>query len=260
MCAVYKTDAIVIKNQDYRDYDKLVTLFSPEYGRISSIVKGVKKPKSKLSGIVQSFTYANFQLYSGRSLDKIVQGKIVHEFGKVRTDLAIMSAGMCILELLDKTIPEGEEYSALFGVTLSSLHLLEKGYSPSLVLRIFEAKLIHNLGVSPDLSGCANHEKEVMSNNTRSFFDPESGGLICEECFEKLKAYEKDMHISAFPIDFGSVNIIKRLFSLPVYQLRNLKLTSFQNSTIEKVLSHMLKIHFDVVCKTKSFYLTMNEN
>ncbi len=250
MCALYNTDAVVIKNRDYRDYDKLITLFSPEKGRISAVVKGVKKPKSKLAGIVQSFTYGNFQLYSGKSLDRLTQGKVLQGFSNLRTDLILMSAGMCILELIDKAVPEEQEYSALFGVTLSCFHLLEKDCPPSLALRIFEAKLIYNLGVSPDLSGCVNHGE--INNNELMYFDPEVGGLVCENCFTELISNREN--VLAFPVERGSINILKRLFELPVYKLRNLKPTQLQYDTIEKILEGMLSVHFGVTCTTKSFF------
>ncbi|ACB84789.1 DNA repair protein RecO [Natranaerobius thermophilus] len=251
MCALYNSDAVVIRSRDYRDYDKIINLFTPYYGRVSAVVKGVKKPKSKLAGIVQSFTYGNYQLYSGKSLGRLVQGKVLHGFQELRTDLVLMSAGMCILELIDKAIPEGEEYPALFGVTLSCFHLLEKSYPPSLVLRIFEAKLIHNLGVSPELSGCINHGSITQGN---LYFDPETGGLICETCFEQLT--ENRGPGRAFPVEKGSINIIKRMFEFPVYKLRTLKPTQLQYDTLEKMLTSMLEVHFGIVCKTKPFFKT----
>ena len=255
MSKLYTTDAIILTAKDYRDYDKLLTLFSPEHGRISAIVKGVKKPKSKLSGIVQSFTYGRYQLYLGKSLDRLVQGTVYNGFGHLKGDLMKMSAGMCVLELLDKSVLREQESGALFGVTLSCFYLLEKDYPLQLPLRIFEAKLIDHLGYAPDLSGCLHHG-EVAS--ARWYFDPDQGGIVCEPCFEELCSAQESPQ--AFLLERSSLNIMDRLLNSPVYQLKNLKMTDVQNDTVERVFTSILRAHAGITCKTKSFLETMNRS
>ena len=53
-----KTDAVVLKAIDYKDNDKLLTLFSPSLGKITAGIKGVKKPKAKLAFAAQPFCFA----------------------------------------------------------------------------------------------------------------------------------------------------------------------------------------------------------
>ncbi len=252
MSKLYTTEAIIIKNKDYQEYDKLVTAFSPYHGRISAVVKGVKKPKSKLASVVQSFTYGSYQFHSGKNLDRLVQGKPIHAFAHIKEDLSLMSAGMCMLELLDKAVPEAEEYPALFGVSLSCFYLLEHGYPPAQVLRLFEAKLIDNLGVTPNFHHCINHTGEPDSGE-RWYFDPSVGGLICESCFE-AQLYGHETH--AFPVEKGSVKVLQRMFNYPIYKLKSLRLTQLQSDTVEKILENMLNYHFGITCHTKTFFET----
>ena len=44
---LYTTDAIVLRHADYRDYDRMLTLFSPEYGRIDAIARGCRRPRPR---------------------------------------------------------------------------------------------------------------------------------------------------------------------------------------------------------------------
>ena len=53
-----KTEAVVLKAIDYKDNDKLLTLFSPSLGKITAGIKGVKKPKAKLAFAAQPFCFA----------------------------------------------------------------------------------------------------------------------------------------------------------------------------------------------------------
>ena len=55
---VFTTDALVLKSIEVGDNDRLLTLLTPENGRINVIAKGVKSIKSKNSAISQPFIYS----------------------------------------------------------------------------------------------------------------------------------------------------------------------------------------------------------
>ena len=57
-----KTKGIVIKAQDYKDSDRIITIFSAELGLISARVRGVKKDKAKLAFATQPFALIEFML------------------------------------------------------------------------------------------------------------------------------------------------------------------------------------------------------
>ena len=58
----YKTDALVLRASDYGENDKIVTLFSLQYGKISAALKGVKKAGAKLKFAAQPFCFAEYVL------------------------------------------------------------------------------------------------------------------------------------------------------------------------------------------------------
>ena len=57
---------LVLRRADYSDYDRMVTLFSPEMGRVDAIARGCRRPKSPLVNAVEPFTSGEFQLYQHR--------------------------------------------------------------------------------------------------------------------------------------------------------------------------------------------------
>ena len=57
------TPGLVLRHADYGDYDRMVTLFSPEYGRIDAVARGCRRPKSPLVNAVEPFVSGEFQLY-----------------------------------------------------------------------------------------------------------------------------------------------------------------------------------------------------
>ena len=57
-----KTEEIVLNAVDYKDNDKLLTLFSPTLGKITAGARGVKKPTAKLAFATQPFCFAEYVL------------------------------------------------------------------------------------------------------------------------------------------------------------------------------------------------------
>ena len=58
----FKTDAIVIRAIDYKESDRLLTLFTPLRGKVTAGIRGVRKPKAKLNFASQPFCFAEYVL------------------------------------------------------------------------------------------------------------------------------------------------------------------------------------------------------
>ena len=54
----WKTDALMLGGIDYKDHDKLLTLFTAERGIVFTGIKGVRKPNAKLAFAAQPFAFA----------------------------------------------------------------------------------------------------------------------------------------------------------------------------------------------------------
>ncbi|MHB9093206.1 MAG: DNA repair protein RecO, partial [Eubacteriales bacterium] len=149
----YKTEGIIIRVRDYNEADRIVTLFTRDYGKVQAIAKGCRKQKSRKRGVIQLFTYGEFALYRGRNLDTITQCEGKQSFGALREDLDRMAYGAYLAELLDGFLPSGEPHGEVFFLTLVCLHLLEVE-DPELVTRAFETRIMDLLGYRPHLDGC----------------------------------------------------------------------------------------------------------
>ena len=57
------TDALVLRRADYADYDRMVTLLTPEHGRLDAVARGCRRPKSPLTNAAEPFISGEFQLY-----------------------------------------------------------------------------------------------------------------------------------------------------------------------------------------------------
>ena len=67
--AIQKTRGIVLRVRDFRETSKLVTFITPDWGRLNTLAKGVRRPKSKLRGKLELFNYGTLIFYPSRNSD-----------------------------------------------------------------------------------------------------------------------------------------------------------------------------------------------
>ena len=109
-----KTEAIVLKAIDYKDNDKLLTLFSPTLGKITAGIKGVKKPKAKLAFSAQPFCFAEYIL-AEKGGRYTVTGAYLHEsFFDLRTDIFKFYTACAAAELCQILVKENAEEESIF--------------------------------------------------------------------------------------------------------------------------------------------------
>ena len=81
-----RTLGIVLRRVNYGEADRILTIITPS-GKISAIVKGVRKAKSKLAGGVELFTLADLNLHKGKGEMYMVTGaKMVEHYEKILKD------------------------------------------------------------------------------------------------------------------------------------------------------------------------------
>lgn len=97
----YQIDAIIIKRHKFAEADRLLTLFTADYGKVRAIAKGALRPGSKLGGNVELLTYSRLMLARGRNLDIVTQAQAIDTFLPLRESLELMSCGFYLSELVD---------------------------------------------------------------------------------------------------------------------------------------------------------------
>jgi DNA repair protein RecO (recombination protein O) len=147
-----KTDAIVLRAADYKDNDKILTLFSPTLGKITAGIKGVKKPKAKLAFSAQPFCFSEYIL-AEKGGRYTVTGAYLHEsFFDLRTDITRFYAGCAAAELCQNLVSENENAEGIFIAfieCLKALCLAQEDETESLLA--FALIALHESGFTVDL-------------------------------------------------------------------------------------------------------------
>ena len=175
------TPAIVLRRADWRDYDRMVTLFTPAFGRVDAVVRGCRKPKSPLLNAAEPFCAGEYQLLKVGGRVTVTQARITNSFFELRSDYDRLMHGAFWLKLLSEVVVEDEPNEALFQMTLNALaYLTHSDLPPTLLTAMFEMHLWRITGFSPNVSECIICRTPADKTNLR--FDAQKGGCVCAFC------------------------------------------------------------------------------
>jgi DNA repair protein RecO (recombination protein O) len=164
---------------DYKDNDKMVTLLTKDYGRMSARIRGAKKPTSKLFSAASLFCCGDYTFFEKDGRYGVKGCVIRRIFFGLQDDYDAYAAACFIADAVDKIAQEDDVPSGLFTLTVNALYALDTGAAPSgTVLCYFLQRLLYIEGVYPSLSACAvcGGEPPLVR------FSAEHGGALCPKC------------------------------------------------------------------------------
>lgn len=172
----YRTEAIILRRSDFGEADRLLTLYSREFGKIRAIAKGVRKPQSRKTGHVELFMRTNFFFSEGRDLDIITQAESVETYSPLRQDLIRTTYASYLVELLDRFTPDADKHLALYDLLKEALGWLCTAEDVRLIARYYELHLLAHVGYQPQLFTCVASGQPIQEQD--QFFSAELGGII----------------------------------------------------------------------------------
>lgn len=174
------TNALVIRHADYGDYDRMVTLITPQYGRIEAVARGCRRLKSPLVNAAELFTSGEFTLFEKNGRYSIEQCQISESFFELRSNYDRLTHGVYWLRLLDALVQPDMPAEDVFLMALRALVYLNYSDLPApLVTFAFEAHLMALEGYSPRVDSCVKCGRP-LDNAAR--FDAVRGGAVCVGC------------------------------------------------------------------------------
>lgn len=142
--------AYVLHTRPYRDTSLLVDFFSLEWGRCSAVVKGARRPNSRLRGTLQPFTPLQIGWRGRQDLKTLTTAEAAGQ-ARFLTGNALI-CGLYVNELLERVLVNWEPYPRLFVYYQYVLNELATGADLEGALRTFERRLLLEMGYAMDLS------------------------------------------------------------------------------------------------------------
>ena len=202
------TKALALKATDYKENDKLILLYSLEYGKITVHAKGIRKNTAKLKFCSDQFCFGQYELakvddrYTLKTCDQL------ESFYSLREDVVTYYAACSVAECLANYTEVGQSEPQVFVETLKALQALVTGTEPLTVTLRFILGFLQLQGFKLEFDRCS-----VCGQKSRKLFlDLQRGSLVCDGC----------RSVDSSPVSPRAVAACQMLDGMPYEKLNNL--------------------------------------
>lgn len=243
---LFKTEGIVLKSTEYEEADKIVTIYTKDYGKITAIAKGVRKTKSKFGSSLEILTHSIFLFYKGRNIDIVSQTEIIESFFSTSKEVIKFAFAANCVEIVNKLTEEREINIGLFNLLKEILHYLRDSKDPKLLTLSFKWQTMSILGYKPSLNHCCRCNKGVDNQKGMYFFNIKEGGLVCNNCLIKNK--EGCVKVSIY---FNK--LVRKILITPLSTISNTTIPDDRIEELEKITDSYIAYHSEKSFKTDRF-------
>lgn len=212
---VYRTQALILRRHDYGDADRILTIFTPERGRLEVIAKGVRKTSSRKAGHLEPFTHVSLLLAQARTWDIITEVETVESYRHLRENLDAIGRAGYVAELVDAFAQSDDEHMPVWELSTFVLRALDESAareaaaaalavanaaSPpaaphvdaidrNVLLVWFMLRMLSLSGFQPNLFTCLQCDEELQPQT--NFFTAGEGGCYCPRCADAAEGTRK---------------------------------------------------------------------
>lgn len=176
----FTVEAVVLKTDDFGDANRVVTLFTKEYGKLEANAYGCRRSRSPLSGALQMFNHVSAELTRGTKVDVIREADILNFYDALTKDLERLAYASLLFEIINRmTLPRQQELET-FKLLTNSLPVLSKR-NPRIAALIGACQFMETSGEQLNFSRCVHCGKEIFGDAAISLID---GGAVCMNCVD----------------------------------------------------------------------------
>ena len=145
-----KTEAIILKSADLGEADRLLTIYSKEFGKIKVAARGTKRLESKLRCHLEPLSYSHLILVEGKGVRIVKNAILMDQFLSIRKDLEKVKIAYKISDLVDELIIGEETDENIWNLLLKVFKKINaEGLTPN-IMGDFKDNLLKLLGYDPN--------------------------------------------------------------------------------------------------------------
>src|SRR5262245_39520274 len=103
-----KHTGIVLKKQNYREADQILTVWTEGKGKLRVLARGLRLGKSKLAFSLQDFGVIEFELAGRKAMPSLISARLLENFPGFRESLDKSVSAFYAAELMLKMTPDEE--------------------------------------------------------------------------------------------------------------------------------------------------------
>jgi DNA repair protein RecO (recombination protein O) len=173
------TDALLLRATDYRDSDRIVTLFTRDAGKLSAIARGARSSKRRFAGALEPYSVLRVELAPQRGqLFGLKSAAVDRGFPGILAELDRMEAAGAALALVrDANASEVSDATTFMTVVQYLTTLDHQGDPQRVLLLCFALRVLYLMGLAPHLTACGRSGEPVPEGRS-AYFDPALGAVV----------------------------------------------------------------------------------
>ena len=182
MSEMLNLPALVIRETDYDENDKLLTLLTAEKGKLTVRVRGGKSLRNKNLASCQLLCYSEFTVKERGGFHTLSEAALIEQFFGLRRDLTRFALAQYAADVAGEVCVENSDESEMLQLLLNTLYMLSETDRPAdFVKAVFELRGAALCGFCPALGGCGTCGRP---DGEPIYLDVMNGTLRCGDCFD----------------------------------------------------------------------------
>jgi DNA repair protein RecO (recombination protein O) len=234
MANIIKCRGFVLKTFPFKESSLVASVLSDRLGKIKLMVKGVRRPKSRICGAMEPFNLDEIIFYKRefKEMYNLSDAVIIEDFEEIRKSPRKVNAAFVLCEFYEKTLPAEEVEGASFTLLLGFLRRLcraDESAIRSLVVSHLLRALV-DAGVMPHLNDCVRCHGAISGNSKKVNFSVALGGVVCSKHHDD----------SVMLLSPETVDVIK-----DIYTRRTMSVDPQSLEEIESILTDYMSMHLN---------------
>ncbi len=239
-----KTDAIVLSGSDLGESDRIITLYTLDFGKFRGVAKGAKRSRRRFLNALEPFTFLNVILVPSRTggLGRIDQAAVRRSFPDIVHDWKRFSLASLCCELVSLWSREGDGDQRIFRLLYGLLSAISRCRDPYIPAITFKLQLLYLVGYGISLQRCLKCGSRLTAQG--SFCSTE--GFLCRSCGSQ----------SHPPFSFQAIRLLQTAATTRIDRIGGLSASPEAVHEAWRLLKHL---HVCRLQRTPASYNVLNE-
>lgn len=174
-----KVNGVILVENNMGDFDKMLTMLTPNLGKIGCSARGARRPKSLLLAGTQFLCFGEYMLFKSGDNYTINSCETIELFYNIRTNLDKLTYATYITKIVNDVTTENQNSYQTLKLFLNTLYVIsEMEKDLDFITSVFKLRLLKILGFAPNIRECV----VCQTKENMTHFSFQDNGFQCEHC------------------------------------------------------------------------------
>lgn len=242
------TTGLVLRVTETKESDKILTVLTPDMGKIPLIARGARRKNSRIAAASQLLAYSELTLYKRGNWYMLDEASTLELFDGVRQDIVLLSLASYFTELAEAVCAEETASPEILSLLLNALYALcYTDKPPRIVKAAFQFRLMALAGFEPLAEGCALCGREDVD---APMLDVLGGLVTCGGC----KSHDAPLRL---PLTAGGLAALRHVLTADTKRLYSFTLEEGALAALDHAGEAFITTQLERSFRTLDYYKSL---